>query len=210
MTRINRTNLQSRLTAALVVCLGAVALIPAGASASSTWFGSSLNHSPANAGSSCAEDGVLGTATCTHVGSFYPGFSGRAKAPANGTVTAFRIRAEGPTTMTFRLVKVRNVSSNHRTGQAKVVVKGQTVQVKGPTTDQMENGIYPVETFKANLKVRKGYEIAINTKHNTAEYCSDGTPGQMLFDPVLKLGQGFRTNNGIDDCLMLVQAVIKK
>lgn len=147
--------------------------------------------------------------TCTHVGSFYPGFSGRAKANVNGTVIAFKVRAQAATTMTFRLVKVQNVASTHRSGQAKTVAVGPRVHVKGPTQDQADNSIYPVETFKTHLKVRKGYEVAIDTTHNTAEYCSDGTPGQLLFDPFLKLGQGFRHANGVDHCLMLVRAVVK-
>jgi hypothetical protein len=194
-------------TAAAV--LSAAALIPAGASAATTYFGSSLDHAPANAGSTCAENGVPGPALCTHVGTFYPGFSGRAKANVNGTVTAFKVRAEGPTTMRFRLVKVQGVSANHRSGQAKTVAVGPTVHVNGPTQSQANDGIYPVETFATHLKVRKGYEVAIDTKSNTAEYCADGTPGQLLFDPTLKLGQAFRQSDGVDDCLMLVRAVVK-
>ena len=50
----------------------------------------------------------------------------------------------------------------------------------------MDNGIYPVVTVKVSLKVKKGQEIAIDTASNTAEYCSDGTPGQLLYDPVLR------------------------
>jgi hypothetical protein len=210
MSSIIRTTRQARLTAALVATLGAVALIPAGASASTTYFGSSLNHEPANAGSTCAENGVMGPGLCTHVGSYYPGFSGRAKATVNGTVTAFKVRAQGPTTMRFRLVKVRNIASDHKSGQAKTVAVGPKVHVNGPSQDQMDNSIYPVETFKTHLKVKKGYEIAIDTTSNTAEYCSDGTPGQLLFDPFLKLGQGFRHSDGVDHCLMLVRAVVKK
>ena len=60
------------------------------------------------------------------------------------------------------------------------------------------------------MKVRKGQEIAIDTTSNTAEYCTDGTPGQLLFDPILGLGQGFRTNQGVDHCLMLVRAIVKQ
>jgi hypothetical protein len=43
----------------------------------------------------------------------------------------------------------------------------------------MDNGVYPVVTVKVSLKVKKGQEIAIDTDSNTAEYCSDGTPGQL-------------------------------
>jgi hypothetical protein len=31
----------------------------------------------------------------------------------------------------------------------------------------------------------------------------------LLFDPILIPGAGFRTSVGVDDCLMLVQAVVK-
>jgi hypothetical protein len=194
------------LIAALAGALGAASLIPAGASAANSWFGSSLDHSPANAGSTCAENGVPGAALCTHVGSYYPGNSGHAAAPFNGTITAFRVEAQGPTTLTFMLVTVRNLSSNEHSGQAKVVLVGPTVTVKG-TEDS--NGDAQIETFHTNLNVTKGEELAVNTTSNTAEYCSDGTPGQLLFDPVLNPGQNFRKSNGVDGCLMLVQAVIK-
>jgi hypothetical protein len=198
-----------RLAGTIVATVGAVALIPASASAATTWFGSSLNHDPANAGNTCADNGVSGPALCTHVGSYYPGTSGRAQAPVDGTITAFRVDAEGPATITFRLVTVRNLAANEQSGQAKVVVQGPTVQVHGPTQTQSDNGIYPIETFHVKLKVKKGEELAIDTTSNTAEYCSDGTPGQLLFDPQLNLGQGFRSSNGVDNCLMLVQAVIR-
>jgi hypothetical protein len=79
----------------------------------------------------------------------------------------------------------------------------------GPTQDQLDNSVYPVVTVKVSLKVKRGQEIAIDTDSNTAEYCSDGTPGQLLFDPVLSIGQSFRNSNGVDGCLMLVQAEVK-
>jgi hypothetical protein len=198
-----------RFIPAVVATVGALALIPAGALASTTWFGSSLNHDPANAGSTCAENGVSGPALCTHVGSYYPGFSGRATSPVNGTIVAFKVRAQGPTRMTFRVVQVRHVSSNHHSGQAKAVAKGPTVNVQGPTQTDIDNGTYRNETFHVHIKVKKGQEIAIDTTSNTAEYCADGTPGQLLFDPILGLGQNFRHSNGVDGCLMLVQAVVK-
>jgi hypothetical protein len=200
---------RSRLIPALAATVGALALVPAGALASTTWFGSSLNHDPANAGNSCADDGVMGSSLCTHVGSFYPGFSGRAGSPVNGTIIAFKVRASGPTKMTFRVVEVRHMSSNHRSAQAKAVVKGPTVHVQGPSQTDINNGTDRNETFHVHLKVKKGQEIAIDTTSNTAEYCSDSTPGQLLFDPILGLGQNFRNSSDVDGCLMLVQAVVK-
>jgi hypothetical protein len=185
-----------------LVCLAVVVsvafAIPAAASTHTTTFGSSLDHSPANAGSTCAQDGVQGGATCTHVGSYYPGFSGHARSPVSGTITKIKVRAEGPATLKILIVKVRNVSSDHMSGQAKLVAKGPTINPIGTGS---------VETFPVHLSVSKGEELAVNTKSNTAEYCSDGTPGQLLFDPTV--GSSFSSSKGVDGCLMLVQAVVK-
>ena len=202
--------IRSRFATVFVATATAAALVPAAASASTTWFGSSLNHEPANAGASCVSDDSVPPPLCTHVGSYYPGTSGRVMAPANGTVVAFRVRAEGPTTLTFRLVRVRHMSADNTQGQAGSVAKGATVQVQGPSQDQLDNGSYPVETFRAHLRVQRGEEIAVDTTNNTAEYCSDGTPGQLTFDPFLAQGMGFRSSTGVDDCLLLVQAVIHR
>jgi hypothetical protein len=199
MPSIARITRPSRFATALVVASSVVAL-PTAALAHKTHFGSSLDHSPANAGSTCAQNGVSGAALCTHVGSYYPGFSGHAKAPVNGTITAIKVFAEGPMTMRIKLVKVRHVSSDHKSGQAKTIVKGPKLKPVGTGA---------VEKFPVHLTVKKGEELAIDTTSNTAEYCSDGTPGQLLFDPVLKIGQDFRSSNGVDGCLMLVQAVVK-
>ncbi len=208
MSRITHLVRRHHALRALIAATAVLVIAPAVASASTTWFGSSLNHDPANAGISCADDGVLGSALCTHVGSYYPGTSGRARATLTGTITAIRVRAEGPMTMSVKVVQVRNVSSDHRQGQAKALTQSRLISVQGPSQSDLDNGIYPVETFRVRLHVQRGNEIAIDTTGNTAEYCSDGTPGQLLFDPVLGRGQHFRSATGVDDCLMLVQAVV--
>lgn len=199
MSRIFRARHVSWPICALVAGVTIAFVSSAGASTPKLYFGSSLDHSPANAGSTCAQDGVTGGgALCTHVGSYYPGFSGHAAAPQNGTVTKIRLRAEGPATLHILIVAVRNVSSDHMSGQAKVVVKGPTIHAAGTGS---------IEQFPVNLTVKKGEELAVNTTSNTAEYCSDGTPGQLLFDP--PLGSSFRSSQGVDGCLMLIQAVMK-
>ncbi len=205
MTTITR---RFRLTAAIATVVGAAAIVPAGALASTSYFGSSLDHSPANAGTPCNQNFDAPAPNCTHVGSFYPGFSGHAKANANGTIVKIKVRAQGPMTMRFQLVRVRNLSSNEQHGQAKVIANGPKLNVNGPSQTQLDNGISPVQTFPAHIRVQKGEELAITTNNNQAEYCSDGTPGQLtFFNPTL--GKTFRTNTGVDDCLLLVQAVIK-
>ncbi len=198
MSSITRARYLSVPVCALLVVLGVAFVTSAGASTPKVYFGSSLDHSPANAGNTCAENGVQGGAKCTHVGSYYPGFSGHAKAPMNGTVTTIRLRAEGPAKLHILIVAVRNVSSDHKSGQAKVVVNGPTLHPVGTGG---------VEQFPVQLAVKKGQELAVNTTSNTAEYCSDGTPGQLLFDPPLT--STFTSSKGVDGCLMLIQAVMK-
>ena len=199
---------QTRL-AASVAAAAALALAPAAASATS-FFGSSLNHDPANAGTPCNENFSSAPPNCTHVGSFYPGTSGHAKAGSGGTITKIRIRPQGPMKMHFELVRVRHLSSNKKHGQARVIFQSHVFNVPGPSQSQLDSGTYPIRTIHADIPVSKGDELAITTKKNEAEYCSDGTPGQLtFFNPVLSIGHPFRTNTSFDGCLLLVQAVIK-
>jgi hypothetical protein len=188
----------------------ALAATPAAALASNTTFGSSLDHTPANAGSTCAENGVGSDplAQCTHVASDYPGFSGHAKAPKNGTITQLKLIPQAPMTFTAEVVNVRHLSSDFRTGQAQATQRSRQITIPGPTQDQADNSDYPTVTVNVHMTVKKGQELAINTASNTAEYCSDGTPGQLLFQPVLAPNHPFQTSAGVDDCLMLIQAVI--
>jgi hypothetical protein len=207
MSNIQLITRRSRMVAALAAVLTAVAMLPAGASAASTWFGSSLNHEPANAGSSCDQNNLDSQPFCTHVGSFYPGFSGRAFSSANGTVTTIRVRAQGPMTMKVKVVRIRSLSADHQHGRVKVLAVSRTLNVPGPSQTDMNNGAFPVQSFGVHLKVHKGDSIAIDTNDNQAEYCSDGTPGQLtFFNPLLAPGDGFRSAQGTDDCLLLVQA----
>jgi hypothetical protein len=210
MSSITTIIRRSRIVAGLAAALTAVALVPAAASASTTWFGSSLNHDPANAGTSCDQNNLDNPPFCTHVGSFYPGFSGRAQATTSGTIVKIRVRAQGPMTMKFKLVRVRHLSSDHQSGQAKVIAVSRTLNVPGPSQADINNGVFPIQSFGVHIKVHKGDELAIDTNNNQAEYCSDGTPGQLtFFNPILALGDGFRSSQGTDDCLLLVQAVVR-
>ena len=196
---------RSRFMTGLVTALTAAAIIPAGAAAATSNFGSSLNHDPANAGSSCDQNNLENPPFCTHVGSFYPGFSGHAQAKSNGTITKIKLRAQGPMNFRFKLIQVRHLSSNHKQGQAKVVAVSRKLHANGPSMNDTSS---PVETFNVHIKVQKGDYVGIDTNNNTAEYCSDGTPGQLtFFNPDLSLGDGFQQSQGVDGCLLLVQAV---
>ena len=96
MSSITNITRRTRFISALAAALASVAAIPAGASAATTWFGSSLNHEPANAGSSCDQNNLDNQVFCTHVGSFYPGLlgpgPGRPTARSRRSASARRVR----------------------------------------------------------------------------------------------------------------------
>lgn len=197
-----------RALAAFVVAAG-FALVPGTALASNTWFASRLNHNPGPAGSTCSQDGVGKPGdVCTHVGSDYPGTSGRASSPVSGTIIALKVDPYGPMTFTAEVVTVRNLNSQFTKGQAQATAHSRQISLAGPTPTEKANEDFPINTILVHLKVNKGQEIAINTTSNSAETCSDSTPGQLLFDPPLSVGGGFSNSAGTDDCLMLVQAVV--
>ncbi len=205
MQPLTTTFRRSRLMTGLATALTAAAILPAGAMAATSNFGSSLNHDPANAGTSCDQNNLDSAPFCTHVGSFYPGFSGHAQAKSGGTITKIKLRAQGPMNFRFKLMQVRHLSSNHKSGQAKVVAVSRKLHAVGA---QNSNGDSQVETFNVHIKLQKGDYVGIDTNNNTAEYCSDGTPGQLtFFNPDLSLGDGFQSSQGVDGCLLLVQAV---
>src|SRR4051812_18811246 len=87
------------LAFAVLAC--AALLVPIGASAKSSTFGSSLVNEPANTGNqrTCQAAGP-----CTRVG-FYTGNAGLTKSPVTGTITKFRVRSAAPGQMTFKVVR---------------------------------------------------------------------------------------------------------
>jgi len=193
---------RARSLVVLGAAVAAVGVVPAGASASS-WFGSSLVHEPSNslpAHGCFHQDPLL---RCTRVGVYYPGTSGRVRAPKSGVIVRFRVRSGGPGRVTFRLARVRNLDLRNESGQARGVGRGPTVNVKGHGFDEAN----PVESFPARLRVRKGDWIAIDSVSTSALYCTDGSTYQLLYKPVL--GGLFADNQSSDDCQLLVQAVIR-
>jgi hypothetical protein len=201
---------------ALAVVASAALLVPVGASAKNMTFGSSLVNEPANTGNQRNCLMAETPSPCTRVG-FYVGNSGITKSPVTGKVVRFRVRSAAPGQMTFKLVRVRKVDLNAGTGQARAVATGPTVNVQGPQLDGNGDFVnpdnpYPIQTFKASVKVNKGDVLAIDSTTTDALYCANGDPGQLLFQPVLKPSKKFRSTTNLDDsndCSLLVQAVVK-
>jgi hypothetical protein len=130
---------------ALVLATSAVAaaaLAPAGAQAATSSFGSSLNHEPANAGQTCTDLGLLAP-KCTHVASYYPGTSGKARAAKSGRIVKIKVRAQSAMTFKLKVAKVKNVSANHKTAWAKIAYVGPTIHVKGPSSSSSRTASTP-------------------------------------------------------------------
>jgi len=170
-------------------------------------FGAKLNRQPDNSAPahSCADDGGELASPCTRVlVSSETGLAGgHLTAPRNGVITAFKVRAGGPGSIKFKLVRLKNLDIATRSAKGKAVKKTKTFQVQG-------NGFNSsnfIETFSVNLKVKKGDYIGVDSSTTAAERCTQGSVRQLMWSPPLKIGDPFRTNQGNGNCTPMVQAV---
>ena len=72
---------------------------------------------------------------------------GHLTSPRNGVITAFKVRAGGPGSIKFKLVRLKNLDIATRSAKGKAVKKTKTFQVQG-------NGFNSsnfIETFSVNL-----------------------------------------------------------
>jgi hypothetical protein len=200
MTRT--TNLIAGLMSAAVLAT------PALASASQVSFGTRLDHEPSNSvpAHTCAEDGSdTPTPACTRVAVDQgDAIDGVLRAPMNGKIVAFKVRAGGPGQMTFRLVSLQG-------GMGIYMGRGDGT---GPTVNVQGNGFSetgdPVETFPANLQVKQGDYVGIDSTSTSALYCSSGGAHQLIFSPTLGGPMSaLASTSKTDGCELLVQAVME-
>ena len=210
MTSSARTaSLASALSAALALL--ALLLMPAIGHAKTSTFGTRLDHEPSNSapGHNCKEDGSDDpTPACTRVAiDLSDAVSGGLRAPQNGTIVKFRVRAGAPGQLTFRLAQLRDLGFDQSLGEyagfGKGVGTGPTVQVAGHGFDEAN----PVEEFPAHLKVHKGDYLGIDSTSTSVLYCASGGSKQLIFTPTL--GGSFTTSSTTGGCDLLVQAVMK-
>jgi hypothetical protein len=198
----------------LITVLSTLTLVSgaAGAQAKTISFGIRLDHEPSNSlpAHNCREDGSDDpTPICSRVATDAgdaPG--GRLRAPADGVIVKFRIRAGGPGVVTFRLAKLKNLGFDQQLGDQSGLGRdagaGPTVMVAGNGFDETGNA---VESFPAHLRVHKGDYVGIDSAATSALYCA-GSGGQLIFDQ--RLGHAYQQSSRSDDsCELLVQAVMK-
>ncbi|MEA2126241.1 MAG: hypothetical protein QOI80_3023 [Solirubrobacteraceae bacterium] len=179
--------------------------LPAVASAHPITFGHRLDHEPSNSAPAhnCKEDGSDDiTPACVRIANDADGGGAVAAgmvAPRNGVIKKFKIRAGAPGEVTFVVVK-------RKAGDfAKVVRTGPTVQVQGLGFEELESNA--VETFKANVKIKKGQYVGIRSTSTSALYCSHGGPSQLIYSG---LGANYMSPTTDDGCELLVGAVLRK
>lgn len=174
-------------------------------------FGIRLDHEPSNSapGHNCREDGSDDpTPACTRVAlDEGNAVADGLRAPRNGTIVKFRVRAGAPGELTFRLVRLHSLGFDPAIGDyagfGRGAGTGPTVQVAGRGFDETN----PIEEFPARLKVRKGDYLGLDSSATSALYCSGGGNNQMIFSPTL--GRTFRASTQTEGCELLVQAVMK-
>jgi hypothetical protein len=204
----------TRKTRIAIAALSAMSVlaVPSVGQAKNITFGIRLDHEPSNSvpAHNCREDGSEDpTPACTRVATD-AGAAVKAglRAPKDGTIVQFRVRAGAPGRMTFRLARLRNLGFNPDIARpvflGRAVGTGPTVNVQGRGFDETGN---PVESFKANLKVRKGDYLGIDSTSTSALYCSGGGANQAIFSP--RLGKARSRSATTDGCELLVQAVMK-
>ena len=184
----------------------------AGAQAKTVTFGIRLDHEPSNSlpAHNCREDGSDDpTPVCSRVATDQgDAVGGRLRAPANGVIVKFRVRAGGPGVVTFRLARLKqfgfDAGLGDWSGLGRSAGVGPTVMVAGHGFDETGN---PVETFPAHLRVHKGDYVGIDSTATSALYCSGGGADQAIF--FSRLFGSYERLDKTDGCELLVQAVMR-
>jgi hypothetical protein len=198
-----------RIAVAAVLALAGLVAVPAASGATNFKFGAKLNREPNNSSPahSCQQDSSGGdlTGACTRVlVSSETGLAGGSlTSPHDGTITKFKVRAGAPGSVRFELVRLKSLSSNNGSAQGKARAKSKKFQILGHGFDATNQ----IETFKVNLKVKKGDYVAINSSKTGAERCTSGSNRQLLFAPPLVVGDPFRSSDSAGNCTLMVQAL---
>ena len=68
---------------------------------------------------------------------------------------------------------------------------------------------YKVETFNVTIPVNKGEVLAFRSTTTSVLRCNSGGNHQLLFQPILEVGQGYQQADDTDGCYMLIEAQYK-
>ena len=185
------------------LAVASVALAGGAAQAqAATSFGADVNPDvqPSNSSEAHECNGFPGQ-KCTWVLNDAYGNAGGEKAPKNGTLKKIKLIAGEAGSFKLQLVKVKADQS------AKVITNGPKITYEGQ--DDPDADTYKVESFKVNVPVHKGEQIAIATKETSTLRCSSGGDNTLLYNPVLQVGNAAQALGSDEGCWMLIEGVVK-
>jgi hypothetical protein len=213
MTR-NRTATKLVRSTGLAAVLAGIAmmLVPAaGLAAKPVKFGSKLNPTvqPSNSlpAHPCSQDSP-GT-PCTMIqNEAYGRPDGGQYAPKTGRIKRIRVIAGGPGSFRLQVAKVKR-STLHGSNQAKVLASGPKISYQGQSDANWDSDSYSVESFKVNVPVKKGQQLALRGNYTSMVRCSSGGDNTLIYQPSLLKGGGFSPASDTDGCWLLMEAVIR-
>ncbi|HET7588558.1 MAG TPA: hypothetical protein VFK14_00010 [Solirubrobacterales bacterium] len=213
MTRKTTAQKIARRTG-LLAAIASVALTiapAAGTAKAPVKFGSELNPTvqPSNSqpGLRCSQE-APGT-PCTMVqNEAYGRPDGGELAPRTGTIKRIRVIAGGPGSFKLQIAKVKR-STLHGANEAKVIYNGPRISYQGQTEANFESGSYLVESFKVNVPVKKGQQLALRGDITSMVRCSSGGDNTLIYTPPLFPRGPFTPASNDDGCWLLMEAVIR-
>lgn len=214
MTRTRTAHALIRRTG-LLAAVAALALTVApatGLAKAPVKFGAKLDPTvqPSNSlpGLPCTEVRIM---PCTMVqNEAYRRPEGGELAPRSGTIREIRLIAGGPGTFRLQIAKVRHPAL-YPAREAKVVASGPKIQYLGQSKANWESDIYRVESFKVDVPIKKGQQLAMHTSGlgTSAIRCSSGGDNTLIYLTGRHPRQPFATADETDGCWILMEAVIR-
>ena len=139
---------------------------------------------------------------CTWVLDDAYGNPGGEKAPKSGTLKRIKLIAGAPGSFKLQLVKVKDPERS-----ATVVTNGPKIRYEGQDDPNADR--YDVESFKVDVPVHKGEQLAIATRKTSTLRCSSGGPNTLMYNPVLQVGNAAQGFFHADGCWLLIEGIVK-
>ena len=185
------------------IAVAAAALGGATQASAATSFGADVKPDvqPSNSSQPHECNGYPGK-KCTWVLNDAYGNPGHEKSPKSGTLKKIKLIAGAPGSFKLQLVKVSKADQS-----AKLVTNGPKISYEGQEDPNADT--YDVESFKVDMKIHKGEQLAIATKETSTLRCSSGGPNTLLYNPVLQYDDDPQVLGSADGCWMLIEGFVK-
>lgn len=213
MTRNSTITQKTTRRAGIVAVLAGLTMMvapAAGMAAKPVKFGAKLNPSvqPSNSlpAHPCNQQSP-GTA-CTMIENDAYGRPGVERAPKSGRIKRIRLIAGGPGSFRLQVAKVKRSTPNGAS-RARVVAAGPKISYRGQSEANWESDRYRVESFKVNVPVRKGQQLALRGSYTSMLRCSSGGDNTLIYQPPLFKRGPFTPASDTDGCWILMEAVIR-